>query len=468
MLAAAPTARRAQRAASGQTSKRARRTAQNAWRRPSMNDCKRADSSWVSRRIPWIKLKCTQRRFSRGAEPIRRDRARSSSRSCRHPRRRRQAALRRRFAAASTIRRSRVKQSLVPCRPRKPVGDSRATFGPLGRPSSSRGVVREWTPDAAPPSFFHGLRDDKDARRRREQRWRRRRSAEPPISEPAVRRCTEARVKEGSSKEIGRKKATRKTPRQPPSAKADSAGASARPPQGRRRHRRRHPLSTRPRHRHLDRHHQDRRRQLLSRRRAADRAAPREATGLARPCTRRPRGPRCLSAPRRRIAHPRAARARPVVLARPRADDRGRLVHRADRRGAGQRDRVPHLDATSKDPLRPDRIVFDLDPVKASVAAMQKALMSSLLDQMGLARFSRRSGAMACPSSSTTQEDWDTVKALQAHRRHMAEHSRALVARAAENRSSGLRRHLRKLQRDDGVRLVGSARPAGRRVTSLG
>ena len=43
-------------------------------------------------------------------------------------------------------------------------------------------------------------------------------------------------------------------------------------------------------------------------------------------------------------AHPGAARARPEDLARPGADGRGRLVHRADRRGAGQRDRVPHLE----------------------------------------------------------------------------------------------------------------------------
>ena len=69
----------------------------------------------------------------------------------------------------------------------------------------------------------------------------------------------------------------------------------------------------------------------------------------------RARRPARLPAPRGQAPHPRAARARSGVLARPRADGRGRFVHRADRLGAGQRDRVPHLerdDARSR-PSRP-------------------------------------------------------------------------------------------------------------------
>ena len=73
--------------------------------------------------------------------------------------------------------------------------------------------------------------------------------------------------------------------------------------------------------------------------------------------------------------------------------------------------------ATTRDPARPDRIVFDLDPGEGLAwKQMQEgaALTRSLLDQLGLASFLKTSGGkgLHVVVPIAPKDDWDSVKAL--------------------------------------------------------
>ena len=312
---------------------------------------KRADSPYVSKRSPtWIKLKCTHRqefvvggwtdpkgsrtgigslllgihdetgklRFAGGVgSGFDQSLARGAAQGARRPRQRDDAVLR------------------EAARRQGPLGPARA-----GR----RGLVRRV--DARRPDPPLGL--PRPARRQAGAQHHARAAGGGGRGDERRRRRTTAR--EGATKTAAAKATAAK-----PAAAKRSRGEEGE----RRRRGRGHPHQpSRAGDRQVDRHHQARRRQPLPRGLEADPAAPRQAAGVAGARAGRHRRPAVLPEACRHGEDPRPAAARPGDLARPQADGRDRLVHRADRRGAGQRDRAAHLerDDARHDPARPDRL----------------------------------------------------------------------------------------------------------------
>ncbi len=320
---------------------------------------KRADSPYVSRRSPtWIKLKCTQRQeFVVGGwtDPQGSRTGIGSLLLGIHD-----EAGHLRFAGGvgsgfdqKTLAAVRQALAAIPAEKTPFFEKPRDVRGHWVEPKLVAEVsFGEWTPDGRiRHSVFHGLRDDKDASAiGREQPVAPATAAEAAAEQPAA-----ARKKTASKAATGRAPApARRRGEEKREAAGDATVEGIRIS---------HPdrvIDTSTGITKIDvvNHYLDVSRLILPHLVKRPVSLVRAPAGLA--------GHLVFQRHAGSLKHPRAARARPGRLARPRADGRGRFVHRADRRGAGQRDRVPHLERDQRRPApRPTASSSTSIPAKA-------------------------------------------------------------------------------------------------------
>ena len=378
---------------------------------------KRADSPYVSRRSPtWIKLKCTQRQefVIGGYTDPKGSRTGIGSLLLGIHDEAGQAALagsvgsgfdEKTLADADARRSSAIAADKTPFfeKPRdvaRPLGEA-ASSSPRCRSANGRRTAASATP------VFHGLRDDKPAAR--------------DHARAAGARRGDGR-RSGAKRRAAQRASKAAQPRRPRGRRTGNDDGHGRRPRAktrRRRDRRRHPhhpsgagRSTR------HRADQARPRQLLPR---ASRAASCRTSraGRCRWCARRPASAASCSSRSHAdtLKIPELQQLDPAISTRPPAADRGRLVHRADRRGADQR-RSSSTPGTRRraTSTQPDRMVFDLDPGEgvawpqmqegggADARAARRARPGELPQD------ERRQGPARRRAARRRSDDWDTVK----------------------------------------------------------